>query len=153
MISVLSSITLISINPKHEIRNLKPAFANATAGYANSKLLCPSEARKSEGGFRISIFGFRIFIMKNSSGANNCKVVLVGGCFDLLHYGHIAFLKEAKKHGDYLIVLLESDENVRRLKGEGRPFHTQKQRKEMLASCRTTAYSSGMGQGKSIGHP
>ncbi|HCM82306.1 MAG: glycerol-3-phosphate cytidyltransferase TagD [Microgenomates group bacterium GW2011_GWC1_43_11] len=72
--------------------------------------------------------------MKNSSGANNCKVVLVGGCFDLLHYGHIAFLKEAKKHGDYLIVLLESDENVRRLKGEGRPFHTQKQRKEMLES-------------------
>jgi rfaE bifunctional protein nucleotidyltransferase chain/domain len=62
------------------------------------------------------------------------KIVLVGGCFDLIHYGHISFLKEAKKLGDYLIVLLESDENVQKLKGEGRPFHNQKQRKEMLES-------------------
>jgi rfaE bifunctional protein nucleotidyltransferase chain/domain len=62
------------------------------------------------------------------------NVVLVGGCFDLLHYGHISFLKNAKKLGDHLIVLLESDENVRRLKGENRPFHTQSERKEMLLS-------------------
>jgi rfaE bifunctional protein nucleotidyltransferase chain/domain len=60
------------------------------------------------------------------------KKVLVGGCFDLLHYGHIAFLKEAKEHGEHLIVALESDENVRHMKGAARPIHTQKQRKEML---------------------
>ena len=60
------------------------------------------------------------------------KTVLVGGCFDLLHFGHINFLREAKKHGDYLIVALESDENVRRMKGDNRPIHTQVQRKEML---------------------
>jgi rfaE bifunctional protein nucleotidyltransferase chain/domain len=65
---------------------------------------------------------------------NKNHIVLVGGCFDLLHYGHIAFLKQSKKLGDYLLVLLESDENVKRLKGEGRPFHTQTQRKEMLES-------------------
>jgi len=69
--------------------------------------------------------------MKNN---NQYNIVLVGGCFDILHFGHIAFLKEAKKLGDHLLVLLESDENVKRLKGEGRPFHTQKQRKEMLES-------------------
>jgi len=69
--------------------------------------------------------------MKNN---NQYNIVLVGGCFDLLHYGHISFLKEAKKMGDHLLVLLESDENVKHLKGEGRPFHTQKQRKEMLES-------------------
>lgn len=63
---------------------------------------------------------------------SNRKVVLVGGCFDLLHYGHIAFLKQAKSCGDWLVVALESDENVRRLKGESRPIHTQVQRKEML---------------------
>jgi FAD synthetase len=62
----------------------------------------------------------------------NKKVVLVGGCFDLLHYGHISFLKQAKSYGDYLIVALESDENVRKMKGSSRPIHTQKQRKEML---------------------
>lgn len=60
------------------------------------------------------------------------KKVLVGGCFDILHHGHITFLKEAKKLGDYLIVALESDENVKRVKGDMRPIHTQKQRKSML---------------------
>lgn len=60
------------------------------------------------------------------------KIVLVGGCFDLLHYGHIEFLRQAKTHGDYLIVALESDQNVRRMKGDSRPIHTQIQRKSML---------------------
>lgn len=60
------------------------------------------------------------------------KIVLVGGCFDLLHYGHISFLKQAKALGDHLVVALESDENVRRLKNEHRPIHTQRQRREML---------------------
>lgn len=60
------------------------------------------------------------------------KKVLVGGCFDLLHYGHIRFLEEAKKLGNWLVVALESDENVRRMKGEGRPIHNQQQRKAML---------------------
>lgn len=60
------------------------------------------------------------------------RIVLVGGCFDLLHYGHVRFLEEAKKLGDRLVVALESDENVRRMKGEGRPIHSQTQRKEML---------------------
>ena len=62
------------------------------------------------------------------------KTVLVGGCFDLLHYGHISFLRAAKAHGDRLVVALESDENVRKMKGETRPIHTQEQRKEMLES-------------------
>ena len=59
-------------------------------------------------------------------------IVLVGGCFDLLHYGHIKFLEEAKSHGDWLVIALGSDENVRRMKGNSRPIHSQKQRKEML---------------------
>ena len=64
------------------------------------------------------------------------KVVLVGGCFDILHYGHIYFLKKAKELGDMLIVALESDENTRRLKGPKRPIHTQKQRAEILKSLK-----------------
>lgn len=62
------------------------------------------------------------------------NIVLVGGCFDLLHFGHIHFLKQAKSQGDWLMVALESDENVRRMKGDARPIHTQTQRKEMLES-------------------
>jgi len=62
------------------------------------------------------------------------QIVLVGGCFDLLHFGHISFLKQAKALGEYLVVALESDENVRRMKGNARPVHIQSQRKEMLES-------------------
>lgn len=62
--------------------------------------------------------------------------VLVGGCFDILHYGHIHFLKKAKALGDYLIVALESDKNIKRLKGEKRPIHDQYRRRKMLESLR-----------------
>lgn len=58
--------------------------------------------------------------------------VLTGGCFDLLHFGHISFLERAKALGTHLIVALESDENVRFAKGSSRPIHTQSQRKQML---------------------
>lgn len=62
--------------------------------------------------------------------------VLVGGCFDIFHYGHLHFLKESKKLGDYLIVLLEPDETVKKLKGPTRPIHNQDQRKEVLESIK-----------------
>ena len=60
--------------------------------------------------------------------------VLVGGCFDLIHFGHIHFLKKAKALGNHLTVALESDENTKRLKGPTRPIHNQNQRREMLES-------------------
>jgi FAD synthetase len=62
------------------------------------------------------------------------KTVLVGGCFDILHFGHISFLKQAKAFGDRLVVALESDDNVRGKKGPLRPIHTQEKRREMLES-------------------
>lgn len=68
--------------------------------------------------------------------ARKSSIVLTGGCFDILHYGHIHFLKEAKKKGGYLIILLESDETTKRLKGTGRPIHNQKQRREILESLK-----------------
>ena len=75
---------------------------------------------------------------RSEAGGRNhkVKVVLVGGCFDILHYGHISFLEKAKSLGDCLIVALESDENVKKLKGPGRPIHNQNQRKKMLESLR-----------------
>lgn len=64
------------------------------------------------------------------------RIVLVGGCFDILHYGHIYFLRKAKTYGDYLVVFIESDKNIRKLKGNGRPIHNQDQRKEILESLK-----------------
>lgn len=60
------------------------------------------------------------------------KIVLVTGCFDLLHQEHLKFLKKAKKEGDALIVGLESDERVRKMKGRGRPINSFKIRVKNL---------------------
>lgn len=75
----------------------------------------------------------------NSFQKNN-SIVLVGGCFDILHIGHIIFLKEAKKMGNLLLVLLESDEKVKKLKGSNRPYFPQKDRAEVLASINAVDY-------------
>lgn len=64
----------------------------------------------------------------------NKTIVLTGGCFDILHAGHMIFLRKAKKLADVLIVLLESDNNIRKIKGEKRPINIQKYRAIMLSS-------------------
>ncbi len=56
------------------------------------------------------------------------KVVLANGCFDLIHIGHIRYLKESKKKGDILVLALNSDSSIRKLKGEGRPILNQEER-------------------------
>lgn len=63
------------------------------------------------------------------------KTVLVGGCFDILHYGHLQFLKSARESGDFLIVALESDEFIREKKNK-EPIHTQDERAEILAAMK-----------------
>lgn len=72
-------------------------------------------------------------MLKNSSKK---KIVLVGGCFDILHPGHVIFLRKAKQAGDYLVVLLESDKKVNELKGVGRPIHHQRDRALVLRSIK-----------------
>lgn len=67
-------------------------------------------------------------------------VVLTGGCFDVIHLGHIKFLEAAKKTGDVLFVFVESDENVRRIKGEQRPIHNQDERAQVLQALRFVDY-------------
>jgi rfaE bifunctional protein nucleotidyltransferase chain/domain len=62
------------------------------------------------------------------------RIVLTNGCFDLIHVGHIRYLKEAKDEGDILIVALNSDSSVRKLKGKGRPLLNQEERAEIIAS-------------------
>lgn len=70
----------------------------------------------------------------------NKKIVLIGGCFDILHIGHIKFLKEAKKLGDLLIVFLESDEKVKKLKGKNRPIFSQQERALVLSGLSDVDY-------------
>jgi len=64
------------------------------------------------------------------------RVVLANGCFDLLHVGHVRYLEAARALGDLLVVGVNSDVQVRRLKGEGRPFVPERERAEVIASLR-----------------
>ena len=61
------------------------------------------------------------------------RVVFTNGCFDILHAGHVDYLAEARQRGDRLVVAINSDESVHRLKGEGRPINTVDRRMAMLA--------------------
>lgn len=63
----------------------------------------------------------------------NKKIVFTNGCFDIIHSGHIKYLYEAKKLGEKLIIGLNSDYSVRKLKGESRPVNSQESRAEVLA--------------------
>src|SRR6266403_2209747 len=62
------------------------------------------------------------------------KIVLVGGCFDIIHFGHIQFLQKAKEAGDYLIVALEPDERIINYK-KRTPIHTQQVNKQKQADA------------------
>lgn len=67
------------------------------------------------------------------------RIVFTNGCFDILHIGHVRYLREAKKLGDILIVGINSDNSVRRLK-EGRPIVPAEQRAEILSSLEMVDY-------------
>lgn len=60
------------------------------------------------------------------------RVVLTNGCFDLLHPGHLFLLEAARAQGDVLVVAINSDRSVRRIKGEGRPLVPEAERAEIL---------------------
>ncbi|MCR4755394.1 MAG: D-glycero-beta-D-manno-heptose 1-phosphate adenylyltransferase [Lachnospiraceae bacterium] len=68
------------------------------------------------------------------------KIVFTNGCFDILHSGHISYLRKAKESGDILVVGINSDESVKRLKGEGRPVNDLKDREMVLASLSFVDY-------------
>ncbi len=64
------------------------------------------------------------------------KIVFTNGCFDIIHAGHVDYLEKAKKLGDVLVVGLNSDESVRRLKGKERPVNIQEHRKRVLEALK-----------------
>lgn len=70
----------------------------------------------------------------------NKKIILVGGCFDLVHLGHLVFLQKAKSIGDILIVLLESDQTIRHLKGDSRPINSQSNRAKFLTHLKSVDF-------------
>jgi rfaE bifunctional protein nucleotidyltransferase chain/domain len=72
--------------------------------------------------------------------AEGRRIVFTNGCFDLLHVGHLRYLEGARALGDVLVVAVNTDAGVRRLKGPERPLVTQEERAELLAGLRCVDY-------------
>ena len=68
------------------------------------------------------------------------KVVFTNGCFDILHRGHVSYLNEAKSLGDILVIGINTDKSVKRLKGEDRPVNSEKDRAFMLLNLKAVDY-------------
>lgn len=75
-----------------------------------------------------------ISIKQLRSRAEGKKIVFTNGCFDIIHAGHIDMLQKAKRKGDILVVAINSDSSVRRLKGEGRPINSLEERIKVLSA-------------------
>lgn len=80
------------------------------------------------------------FFTENALELHRQKIVFTNGCFDVLHFGHVHYLLEAKKLGEILVVGLNSDDSVRRLKGPSRPINGEKERAFVLAALSFVDY-------------
>jgi D-beta-D-heptose 7-phosphate kinase/D-beta-D-heptose 1-phosphate adenosyltransferase len=72
--------------------------------------------------------------------ARGKRIVFTNGCFDLLHVGHVRYLKKAKSLGDILIIGMNTDRSVRTIKGEKRPIVPEKERAEVLSALEFVDY-------------
>jgi len=69
------------------------------------------------------------------------RIVFTNGCFDILHYGHIKYLADAKAKGDYLVVAVNSDESIKRIKGNKRPIIRQADRLKTVAALASVDFA------------
>ena len=117
------------------------ALANVAAGIVVSHFGVTSvsgpelraEVDLSEPAGRGKMSGEQLVAAIQVSRSRGERVVFTNGCFDILHAGHVNYLNDAKREGDRLIVAINSDESVHRLKGEGRPINPLDRRMTMLA--------------------
>jgi len=117
------------------------ALANVAAGLVVRKIgvasVTPGEIQaalhqRGQGG-RGLVTREELLVLAGQARARHERIVMTNGCFDILHAGHVAYLEEAKNLGDRLIVAVNDDASVRKLKGEGRPVNTLDDRMLVLA--------------------
>ncbi|MEW6386033.1 MAG: D-glycero-beta-D-manno-heptose-7-phosphate kinase [Thermodesulfobacteriota bacterium] len=128
---------------------LAAALANLAAGVVVGKVgtqpifraELEREMRQRGGGLEDKITSLQeLALLVPALKAQGKRVVFTNGCFDLLHIGHIKFLEDSRQLGDILVVAVDSDDSVRRVKGEGRPVMGEKQRLRMLAALEAVDY-------------
>ena len=109
------------------------ASGNGAAGVADGKDSHARDARAGDATPRDAPAGDADAVARHVR-AQGGTVVVAGGCFDLLHAGHVSLLESARRLGDCLIVAMNSDASVRRLKGASRPVQPEAARAAVLAS-------------------
>jgi D-beta-D-heptose 7-phosphate kinase / D-beta-D-heptose 1-phosphate adenosyltransferase len=117
------------------------ALANLAAGIVVGKLgtgfVTPAELRaalrRQRGGWTSVLSEGDLLLAVEEARATGERLVMTNGCFDLLHDGHVAYLEQARRLGDRLIVAVNDDASVRRLKGDGRPVNSLARRMAVLA--------------------
>ena len=117
------------------------AFANIAAGIVVAKLGTATismpelrrEVNRELGAERGAVTPDQLMIAIEDARAHGEKIVFTNGCFDILHAGHVGYLEQARKQGDRLILAINGDESIRRLKGEGRPINPVDRRMAVMA--------------------
>ena len=120
------------------------ALANVAAGIVVGKLgtaaVSTPELRRalhdnSESGFGV-VNEEQLMLALHDAHAHGEKIIMTNGCFDILHAGHVAYLEQARKLGNRLIVAVNDDASVKRLKGSGRPVNSVERRMAVLAGLK-----------------
>ena len=117
------------------------AIANIAAGIVVGKLGTATismpelrrEVNRELGAERGVVTTDQLIIAIEDARAHGEKIVFTNGCFDIIHAGHVGYLEQARKQGDRLVLAINSDDSVKRLKGEGRPINTEDRRMTVLA--------------------
>ncbi|MES2141874.1 MAG: bifunctional D-glycero-beta-D-manno-heptose-7-phosphate kinase/D-glycero-beta-D-manno-heptose 1-phosphate adenylyltransferase HldE [Pseudomonadota bacterium] len=112
--------------------------ASIVVGKLGAATVSPAELRRA---IQIQQFSFHRGVLSESelsiviedAKAHGEQIVMTGGCFDILHAGHVAYLEQAKRLGDHLVVAVNDDASVEKLKGTGRPINNLEKRMAVLA--------------------
>ena len=125
----------LAVRPATRLANLAASIAVTRTGTVavsapELRALAQVEARSDRGLLQLD----QLLEFASRARDNGQKIVFTNGCFDILHAGHVAYLEEARALGDRLVVAINADASVTRLKGEGRPVNTLERRAAVLAA-------------------
>ncbi len=140
--AALFGLALIQNIPPVDAARIANLGAGIVVGKVGAATVDPDELETAlSGGGKQKIFS-RSALEKRlrMEQAEGRKVVFTNGCFDLMHVGHIQYLQQAKGLGDLLVIGLNDDASVRRVKGEGRPLIEEQQRAQLLAALACVDY-------------
>ncbi|MDO8660417.1 MAG: bifunctional heptose 7-phosphate kinase/heptose 1-phosphate adenyltransferase [Candidatus Woesearchaeota archaeon] len=131
-------------------------LANETAGIAVEKIGTAVVSQKElfsslQNKTQKIVSQEELFAIVSASKKEGFTIVFTNGCFDMLHAGHVRMLSEAKKFGDILVLGLNTDASVRKIKGENRPVNKEQERAEVLASLASVDYITVFDEDSPIG--